>query len=152
MFQCRWEFWGNFGDKGDIKLHRSSRMETARYLQVFLRNWRRIFSIRRANLCHEIRFVDLRWLPGKCGIWYRYYSLLSPRFLWLAFLLSLYLYVFYFNSLLTLSRFGAAAMCSGFARISRKLNFIFGLAWNKGIFAGRYCLPNGNCDYLKIFN
>ena len=39
-------------------------METASNLQIVLRNWCRIFSFRRTNLCNEIRLMDLRWLQS----------------------------------------------------------------------------------------
>lgn len=40
-------------------------METPSHLQIILRNRRRIFPIRRANVRNEIWIVDVRRIPGK---------------------------------------------------------------------------------------
>lgn len=50
LLQCRRQLRGNSGDQGDHLPPRAGRMETARDLQVFLRNRRGIFSFRRANV------------------------------------------------------------------------------------------------------
>ena len=39
-------------------------MEATGHIQVFLRDRRRILPVRRADVRHEVRLVDLRWLPG----------------------------------------------------------------------------------------
>ena len=40
-------------------------MEAARHLSLFVRDGRRVFPLRRTDVRHEIRLVDLRWLPGQ---------------------------------------------------------------------------------------
>jgi hypothetical protein len=64
VFQCRWQLRGDHHDKGDSPSHRQSGLETSGHLQVFLWNRCRVLPIRRANLLHEVRFLDVRWLPG----------------------------------------------------------------------------------------
>lgn len=43
-------------------------MEATGHIQVLLRDRRRILSVRRANVRHEVRLVDLRRLPGKLSL------------------------------------------------------------------------------------
>ena len=64
-FQCRWQLWGDSGYQGYLMVQWSRRMEASCNLQVFVWDWCRIFPIRRANMCHEIRELDLWWLPGR---------------------------------------------------------------------------------------
>jgi hypothetical protein len=40
-------------------------VETARHLPLLMRDGRRILPLRRADLRHEVRQLDLRWFPGK---------------------------------------------------------------------------------------
>jgi hypothetical protein len=40
-------------------------VETAGYLPFLMRDGRRILPLRRADLRHEVRQLDLRWIPGK---------------------------------------------------------------------------------------
>ena len=63
--QCRWQFWGDLSNKSYPVVERPGRMEAASHLQVILWNWRRIFSIRWADMCHEVWILDLWWLPGQ---------------------------------------------------------------------------------------
>jgi hypothetical protein len=44
-------------------------VETAGYLPLLMRDGRRIFPVRRADLRHEVRQLDLRRIPGKNKGW-----------------------------------------------------------------------------------
>ena len=45
-------------------VQRAGRVETSRHLQIFVRDWRRIFSLRWADLRHEVWVLDLWWVSG----------------------------------------------------------------------------------------
>ena len=79
-FQCRWQLWGDSGYQGYLMVQWPRRMEASCNLQVFVWDWCRIFPIRRANMCHEIRELDLWWLPGRssCQIFINIIFLSSP--------------------------------------------------------------------------
>lgn len=70
-FQRRWQLWSDNNDKSNSSSHGQSGVETARHLQILLRNWCRVLSLRRADMFHEVRILDLRWLHGELGIWWR---------------------------------------------------------------------------------
>ena len=64
FLQRWWQFRGHSSHKGHPDGLRKSGMEAARHLSLFVRDGRRVFPLRRTDMCHEIWLVDLRWLPG----------------------------------------------------------------------------------------
>ncbi|GBM34796.1 hypothetical protein AVEN_7845-1 [Araneus ventricosus] len=65
LFQCGRELRGDSGDESSTGQQGDNPVETSGYLQELLRDRRRILSIRRADLSHEIRLVDLRRVQGR---------------------------------------------------------------------------------------
>ncbi|GFY38939.1 uncharacterized protein TNIN_86341 [Trichonephila inaurata madagascariensis] len=61
---CGRELRGDFGDESSTGQQGDHPMETSGYLQELMRDRRRILPIRRTNLSHEIRLMDLRWVQG----------------------------------------------------------------------------------------
>ena len=47
-------------------------MEAARHLPLLLRDGRRVLPLRRADLRHEVRQLDLRRIPGRAAMSYTY--------------------------------------------------------------------------------
>ena len=64
-FQCGRQLRGDFGYEGDTDVHGEGGVEAARHLPLILRDGRRILSIRRADLCHEVRELDIRRVSGR---------------------------------------------------------------------------------------
>ena len=64
LLQRGWQLRGDHNDQGDIASHGKGDVEATRHLQIILRNWRGVFSIRPTDVFHEVRIVDLRWLHG----------------------------------------------------------------------------------------
>lgn len=65
LFQRRRQLRGDHHDEGDPTTRRDSHVEAAGHLQVLLRDRRRVFPVRRADLLHEIRILDVRRQYGK---------------------------------------------------------------------------------------
>ena len=63
-FQRRWQFWSDPCHEGHPVVERPCRVEAPGHLQIFLRDRRRVFPLRRADLCHEIRVLDLWRVSG----------------------------------------------------------------------------------------
>ena len=63
--QCWWQLWGDISYKSNFMVERAGWMETSCHIQVVLWNRCWIFSFRRTNMCHEIWFLDLWWVPGQ---------------------------------------------------------------------------------------
>lgn len=64
--QRRWKFRSNAGNQSNIELYRARWMASASYLQKLVRNRRRVLSVRRADVRHEVRQLDIWWFPGMC--------------------------------------------------------------------------------------
>ena len=100
FLQRWWQFRGHSSHKGHPKGLRKSGMEAARHLSLFVWDGRRVFPLRRTDVCHEIWLVDLRWFPGNVGIGYPIfgytqgypypYPFLGVGWVWLSGLLSFY--------------------------------------------------------------
>ncbi len=69
--QCWRELRGDAGHQSHAVPRGAGGVETARHLPLFLRDGCRVFSLRRADLRHEVRQLDLRRIPGKkkAGQW-----------------------------------------------------------------------------------
>lgn len=63
--QRRRQLRSDDNDKGHSALHGQSGVETSGHIQVVLRDRRRVLSVRRANVLHEIRIVDIRRIHGE---------------------------------------------------------------------------------------
>ena len=63
-FQCWWKLWSNTGNQGNSLSHWWCSLETPRHLPQLLWDGRGVLSLRRADLCHEVRQLDVRRLPG----------------------------------------------------------------------------------------
>lgn len=59
---------GDDNDESHIALHGQSGVETAGHLQIVLRDQRRVLSVRRANVLHEVRVLDLRRIHGEQNV------------------------------------------------------------------------------------
>ena len=62
--QRRRQFRGDPGDEGDADVVGEGGVEAAGDLPLELRDGRRVLSLRRADLRHEVRQLDLRRIPG----------------------------------------------------------------------------------------
>ena len=62
--QRRRQFRGDPCDEGDADVVGESGVEAAGDLPLELRDGRRVLSLRRADLRHEVRQLDLRRIPG----------------------------------------------------------------------------------------
>ena len=66
----RWrQLRGDAGDQGHAVPHRAGGVEAAGHLPLLLRDGRGVLPLRRADLRHEVRQLDLRRLPGEEENW-----------------------------------------------------------------------------------
>lgn len=63
-FQCGRKLRGYAGHENHAGLHGARRVAAAGDLQEQLRDRRRVLSVRRADLCDEVRQLDVRRVPG----------------------------------------------------------------------------------------
>ena len=68
LFQRRRQLRGDPGDQGDVDVLGEGGVEAAGDLPLELRDGRRVFSLRRADVRHEVRELDLRRLPGNSTV------------------------------------------------------------------------------------
>ena len=64
-FQCWWKLWSNTGNQGNSLSHWGCSLETTRHLPQLLWDGCGVLSLRRADLCDEVRELDVRRVPGK---------------------------------------------------------------------------------------
>ena len=62
--QRGWQLRGDPGHQGHAALHGGRGLEAAGHLPLLLRDGRRVLPLRRADLCDEVRELDLRWISG----------------------------------------------------------------------------------------
>ena len=67
--QRGWQLRGDPGHQGHAALHGGRGLEAAGHLPLLLRDGRRVLPLRRADLRHEVRQLDLRRLPGEEENW-----------------------------------------------------------------------------------
>ena len=65
IFQRGWQLRGDARHQGDAVVQRPRGVEAACYLQVLVRDRRGVLPLRRADLRHEVRQLDIRRLPGE---------------------------------------------------------------------------------------
>lgn len=63
-FQRRWKLRSNPDDESNTEIHRRSHVVATGHLQVILRDQRFVFSVRRAELLHDVRVVDVQRTSG----------------------------------------------------------------------------------------
>lgn len=56
---------GDYHDQSHTALHGQGGVETAGHIQIVLRDQRRVFPVRRADVFDEVRLVDLRRIHGE---------------------------------------------------------------------------------------
>jgi len=83
--QRRRKLRGDDYDESNTALHRKSRVEATGYLQIILRNKRRILPVRRADLFDEVWVLDVRRIHGeKPHLWPGGVMYASPKYVFFA--------------------------------------------------------------------